>query len=365
MEEQTIDKRLIHTLLLSSTLLAAGYAAIFALTGEATSQANQAWANPITINGPTTQPITPDPAGKTRSRNIIAWSGSSHRSGTGLTPLKDLDALAAALEPEALAGLGATAASMRADAWEEAVRAKGFTPAEALTGILPGAEWFQARLLSKRDEAEVRNDTRLGGSYGHSYQAILSAVPLARQSAKGLEAVLRSIWLSEPRVKELKSDHVSVLAAADKWLPPASSLDSAHQYALDVFFLRVTRNGVVETGPPIRSITRGIVIAAADGWNGGDRPNLYRGGGLSPKAGNGAIVYCPDDGRYYSFFHLSSIQVSTGDFIAAGTILGLGGNTGVNARKKGHGAHVHIEIHDSDGSAWPSLAIREFILKLR
>ena len=176
------------------------------------------------------------------------------------SPLKDLDALAAALEPEALAGLGAAAASMRADAWEEAVRAKGLTPAEALTDILPGAEWFQARLLSKRDEAEVRNDARLGGSYGRSYQTILSAVPLARQSAKGLEAVLRSIWLSEPRVKELKSEHVSVLAAADKWLPPASSLDSAHQNALDVFFLRVTRNGVVETGPPVRSIDRKSVV---------------------------------------------------------------------------------------------------------
>ena len=295
----------------------------------------------------------------------MAWSRSSYHGSSGINPRNDLDALAAALEPEALAGLGASVASMRADAWEEAVRAKGLTPAAALTGILPAAEWFQARLLSKRDEAELRNDARFSGAYGLAYQSILSSLPLARQSAQGMEAVLRSIWLSEPRVKELGSDHVSVLAATDKWLPPASSLDSAHQYALDVFFLQVKRNGVVETGPPVRSMTRGIVVAAADGWDGGDRPSLYRGGGLSPKAGNGAIVYCPDDGRYYSYFHLSSMQIATGDFVGAGAVLGLGGNTGVNARKKGHGAHVHIEIHERDGRAWPSFAIREYIQKLR
>jgi hypothetical protein len=364
-EERTIDKRLIHTLLLSTTLLAAGYAAIFALTGDTTNQADQAWVNGTTIKRPPGQSSGPEPAIKTSTRSIMAWSASPSRGSAGLSPLKDLEALTAALEPEALAGLGTTAASMRADAWEEAVRAKGLTPAAALPDILPAAQWFQARLLSKRDEAELRNDARFGGAYGQAYQSILSTVPLARQSAQGLEAVLRSIWLSEPGVKQLEADHVSVLSPADRWLPPASTLDSAHQYALDVFFLRVKRNGVVETGPPIRSMTRGIVVAAADGWTGGDRPALYRDGGLSPKAGNGAIVYCPDDGRYYTYFHLDSIQVAIGDFVGAGTVLGLGGNTGVNARKRGHGSHVHIEIHDRDGRAWPSLAIREFILKLR
>jgi len=276
-----------------------------------------------------------------------------------------MGALAAALEPEALSGLGATVASMRADAWEEAVRAKGFTPASALPDILPAIQWFQARLVSKKDESELRNDARTGGAYGSAYSAILSSVPLARTSAPGIEAVLRSAWLSEPRVNELSAEPVSVLAAADRWLPPASTLDSAHQYALDVFFLRVERSGAVETGPPIRSMTRGIVVATADNWNGGDRPSLYQGGGLSPKAGNGAIVYCPDDGRYYAYFHLSSMQVSTGDLISAGTVLGQGGNTGVNARRRGHGTHVHIEIHDRDGKAWPSMALREFVLKPR
>jgi hypothetical protein len=295
----------------------------------------------------------------------MAWSGNTYRGNSGLSPLKDLEALTAALEPEALAGLSATAASMRADAWEEAVRAKGLTPTKALPAILPSVHWVQARLVTRSDEGELREDARAGGAYGAAYRSIQAALPLARASAQGMEAVLRSIWLSEPRIKLLSSGPVSVLAVADRWIPPASSLDIAHQYALDVFFLPVKRHGAAETGPPIRSMTRGIVIAAAGDWNGGDRPALYRGGGLSPKAGNGAIVYCPDDGRYYAYFHLDSVQVSTGDFVGAGTVLGLGGNTGVNARKKGHGSHVHIEIHDRDGRAWPSQSIREFILKLR
>ncbi|OHD76469.1 MAG: hypothetical protein A3J97_10815 [Spirochaetes bacterium RIFOXYC1_FULL_54_7] len=353
---------MIHTVVFSVILLAAGYAAIFALAGDTGFQAGQAWSNGSTAGGLYS---APGQAGRTATRSIIAWSGPANRNGLGLTPLSDLEALAAALEPEALAGLGATAASMRADAWEEAVRAKGFTPASTLLDILPAAHWFQARLVTNSDEMTLHNDARTGGAYGSAYNTILSSVQLARSSAPGVEAVLRSAWLSEPRVNELASAPVSVLPPADRWLPPASTLDSAHQYALDVFFLRVKRSGTVETGPPVRSMTRGIVVAAAGDWKGGDRPSLYRGGGLSPKAGNGAIVFCPDDGRYYAYFHLNSIQVSTGVFIGAGTVLGLGGNTGVNARKKGHGTHVHIEIHDRDGRAWPSTALRDFILKLR
>lgn len=364
-EEQTIDKRLINTILLSAILLAAGYAAIFALAGDSSQQASHDWVAIAPTGRQTGTEITPGVSDRTASRSVIAWSGSTSRSNPGLTPLSDMDALAAALEPEALAGLGAAAASMRADAWEEAVRAKGFTPASALPDILPAAHWFQARLVSRKDEAELHNDARFGGAYGAAYDTILSAVPLARVSAQGVEAVLRSAWLSEPRVQQLDMKTVSVLAPADRWLPPTSTLDSAHQYALDVFFLRVKRSGTVETGPPVRSMTRGIVVASAEDWNGGDRPSLYRGGGLSPRAGNGAIVYCPDDGRYYAYFHLGSMQVSTGDFIEAGTVLGLGGNTGVNARKKGHGTHVHIEIHDRDGGAWTSRELRDFVLKPR
>lgn len=364
-EERTIDKRLIHTIILSIILLSAGYAAIFALAGDSSLQASKRWEAKAIAGKQQGLDSTAGLAGRTTARNIIAWSGSAYRNGPGLTPLSDLQALAAALEPEALANLGAAAASMRADAWEEAVRAKGFTPASALPDILPDAQWFQARLVSKKDEAVLRDDARKGGAYGSAYDDIVAAVPLARSSTQGIEAILRSAWLSEPGVNELRTEHVSVLAPADRWLPPASTLSSAHQYALDVFFQRVKRNGAAETGPPVRSMTRGIVVAAAGDWNGGDRPSLYRSGGLSPNAGNGAIVFCPDDGRYYAYFHLQSIQISSGVFIAAGTVLGHGGNTGVNARKKGHGNHVHIEIHDRDGRAWTAMALREFVLKLR
>ena len=363
---RTIDKRLIHTILLSTILLAAGYAAIFALTGDASLPLSRSWMSNYTNSDRPDLKTTKYTTEQSSSRNsIIAWSGFAQRTGPGLTPLSDLDALAAALEPEALVGLGSTAAALRADAWEEAVRAKGLSPVSALSGILPGARWFQARLIGSKDEPELRSDAKTGGAYGSAYAAILSSLPLARASAQGVEAVLRAAWLSEPAVSELKKEPVSVLATADRWLPPVSTLDSAHQNALDVFFLRVKRNGVKEIGPPVRSMTWGIVVAAANDWKGGDSPALYRGGGLSPKAGNGAIVYCPDDGRYYAYFHLNTVQVSAGDFISAGTVLGLGGNTGVNARKKGHGTHVHIEIHERDGQAWRSRDLREFVLKPR
>ena len=39
-------------------------------------------------------------------------------------------------------------------------------------------------------------------------------------------------------------------------------------------------------------------------------------------------------------------MVKPGDIIKAGVLLGFGGNSGSNARKRGHGKHLHLEIYD-------------------
>lgn len=130
-------------------------------------------------------------------------------------------------------------------------------------------------------------------------------------------------------------------------LPPKSDLEYSHPFALDIFFDEIETRGMVERGPHIRSLEAGIVVAAADDWRGGAGAVAWEKGGLSPSSGNGVIVFSPGSGRYYSYFHFFEVAVRRGDAVREGDILGRGGNTGANARKPGHGGHLHLEIYDS------------------
>ena len=135
------------------------------------------------------------------------------------------------------------------------------------------------------------------------------------------------------------------------WLPLISDLPVSHPYALDVFFQRVDRSGEVEKGPLIHLLHPGIVVAAASDWSGGQGFAKYRSGGLSPASGNGAVIYDPTSRLYCSYFHLSSVAVRVGELVAAGDVVGRGGNTGMKARMEGHGEHVHIEIFNAAHNA--------------
>jgi murein DD-endopeptidase MepM/ murein hydrolase activator NlpD len=78
----------------------------------------------------------------------------------------------------------------------------------------------------------------------------------------------------------------------------------------------------VPVGTPIKTTMDGTVIHA--GWN-------------DQGYGNLVIV---ENGPYRTYYaHLSSIPVSVGDQVSAGSIIGLSGNTGHST-----GPHLHYEI---------------------
>lgn len=78
----------------------------------------------------------------------------------------------------------------------------------------------------------------------------------------------------------------------------------------------------IPVGTPIRSTMDGRVVHA--GWN-------------DQGYGNLVIV---ENGAYRTYYaHLSSIPVSVGEFVRAGTTIGLSGNTGNST-----GPHLHYEI---------------------
>ncbi|MZD08853.1 peptidoglycan DD-metalloendopeptidase family protein [Streptomyces sp. SID5785] len=79
---------------------------------------------------------------------------------------------------------------------------------------------------------------------------------------------------------------------------------------------------VVPTGTPIKAVAAGTVVSAGDGGAYGNQ-----------------VVIQHADGHYSQYAHLSSLGVSAGQAVSAGTQIGLSGATG-NVT----GPHLHFEI---------------------
>jgi murein DD-endopeptidase MepM/ murein hydrolase activator NlpD len=90
----------------------------------------------------------------------------------------------------------------------------------------------------------------------------------------------------------------------------------------------------VVVGTPVKTTMDGKVIHA--GWN-------------TQGYGNLVIV---ENGEYRTYYaHLSSIPVSVGDTVKAGTTIGLSGNTGNST-----GPHLHYEIRRNKVAIDPASA---------
>jgi murein DD-endopeptidase MepM/ murein hydrolase activator NlpD len=268
----------------------------------------------------------------------------------------ELEAIGHRLDPSAIAS-GEDAAEA-ADSLVREARRGGLDPSEALARALPQAHQVLGMLSLDRDiddfldyanrddavgdyyreEARVSLEMRpLRGRYEAAFAAACAALSGKRAELSGKEGAPSPSARPRPYIA----------AASEVWLPPRRELPLSHPYALDVFFHHVERSGEAEKGPLIRALKGGIVVASARDWSGGQGLSAYRGGGLSPASGNGLVVYDPESRLYCSYFHLSSVLPRTGSLLEAGDAIGRGGNSGMNARKKDHGEHVHLEIFDA------------------
>jgi len=233
--------------------------------------------------------------------------------------------------------------------------------AAAFSAVFPRPASVLAMLALDRDVDDFEEmGAGTNAAAAHYRRAADLAVAL-RPLRQNYAILFGSAWKEERRMAARSLDrvdaHDAILATeisasdladdGELQAPPLRDLAYSHPYALDVFFRHVDRKGAVERGPLIMALEEGIVVAQADDWRGGAGADAWGGGGLSPAAGNGVVVYSPASGRYYSYFHLSEVAVRRGQAVGKGAVLGRGGNTGVNARKKGHGGHLHLEIFDT------------------
>ncbi len=236
---------------------------------------------------------------------------------------------------------------------------------EKLANILiPSDSWILARLFESSETLIAQYDITQNTAFGRFYQEITSLIKTAQDQGEGIEVLLELFYNEfNPKPRTLK---YAIPITRDKYsLPSRRSLSYSHSDALDIFFTQVKNRDKNELGPDIFSVSPGIVITARNDWKGGDTPESYIGGGISPRAGNGVIIYNPLEKRYYSYFHLHDVIVKKGQFVEAGQKLGRGGNTGINAKKRGHGAHLHFEIFDALKGQWSNTELYEFIRSLK
>jgi hypothetical protein len=272
----------------------------------------------------------------------------------------ELASLERSLAPAKMAALKADDSASRVEALVRSARVAGVEPRESLDEALPAARNILGMLALDRDVddyVEYADLDNPGGEYYRDQARIsLEMRPLRDRYEAAFAAACSALTGEDGNADSGAPVPVSLGAKGRKspyiakpselWLPPRSQLRRAHPYALDCFFYRVDRSGGVERGPLIRALYPGLVVAASGDWSGGSGIASWKGGGLSPAAGNGVVVYDPSTRRYVSYFHLSSVTVRKGELVGAGAVLGRGGNSGMNARKPGHGEHVHIEIFD-------------------
>jgi murein DD-endopeptidase MepM/ murein hydrolase activator NlpD len=237
----------------------------------------------------------------------------------------------------------------------------GYTPESLAAILIPSSGYILAMLIDDGDSEEYQNLDGLSYPARLYYDRIASLHPTMDTLRSRYESVFDSLYESlkdsapslplEWLEKDWEAWQGDITLPHLFTLPRLQDLDYSHTFALDIFLKNVEYlPGDVQRGPMIYSLSDGIVVASEGGWVGFPRksePLSFIEGGISPKSGNGVIVYSPDERRYYLYFHLYDVLVGKGQIIRRGQVLGHAGNTGINARKKGGGDHLHLEIFDA------------------
>ena len=137
--------------------------------------------------------------------------------------------------------------------------------------------------------------------------------------------LLHEVWAqSDPAAPERSAEPVAYSASGGG--------RQSHRYAIDLF---------APEGAAVYAVSRGMVVLADRDWS---PASLFS--TTSRKGGNAVIVFDPDRDRFYRYCHMSTVQVSAGELVAAGQTVGSVGHSGLNASQPGHGHHLHFETNE-------------------
>ncbi len=254
------------------------------------------------------------------------------------------------LSKTALAESSESEIRMLSEDFVVAAMREGKDPGKILAGLLPSPSEILAMIARDRDVDDFIENSNEENAAGKYYQNVVSIVDEFQPLLPKYEALFAGAYSALAlREHDVGSYDGGVTLPGLSSRPNERQYDFSHTFALDIFLRDVETNPRtgLEKGPSIHSLTDGLVVAADSSWRGGETLETYRSGGITPKAGNGVIIYSPHSRKFFLYFHLHDTDVEKGWAVPRGYPLGRGGNTGTNARRPGHGEHLHLEIYDA------------------
>ena len=205
------------------------------------------------------------------------------------------------------------------------VTATGATMAESapasfgLSGSVAKARASDAAAVQfDRTEAQQQREVQAVAAQARLVEAQRIARDAQRKSVARQRAAAAAVKKAEAQRK-----------AREKWVMPIKGAVFTSGYGWRWGRMHQGDDFGTPVGTPLASMSTGTVTFA--GWEGGYGNKIE-------------IEYW--DGTVSVFGHLSQVQVSVGDKVVPGDIVGRSGNTGHST-----GPHLHLEIHPGGGGA--------------
>lgn len=204
------------------------------------------------------------------------------------------------------------------------VTATGATVAESAPATIDasGSSARSAADLQTARFERVEREQQRAAQSSAAQSRVIEAQRIARSAERVALVKKRAEVAAAAKAKALKANR-------EKWVLPIKGATFTSGYGWRWGRMHQGNDFGTPVGTPLASMSTGTIIFA----------------GVQGGYGNKVeIEYW--DGTVSVYGHLSQIQVSVGDRVNPGDIVGLSGNTGHST-----GPHLHLEIHPDGGAA--------------
>ncbi|WP_328904931.1 M23 family metallopeptidase [Streptomyces sp. NBC_00234] len=206
----------------------------------------------------------------------------------------------------------------------------GITTAEAEQGTTDAGEALRSRILQQAEQQQASADAEARAAEEKAAAEKAAAEAKAQQDAAEAKAAAEKKAAEEAAARKAEAERLAKLAASFALPLSSYTITSTYGQAGSMWSsgYHTGLDFAAQAGAPIKAVHGGTVTSA--GWN-----TAY---------GYHTVIEL-DDGTEVTYSHQSSMNVSAGQQVNTGDVIGRVGATG-NA----YGAHLHLEVHTAGGS---------------
>ncbi|QNE75968.1 peptidoglycan DD-metalloendopeptidase family protein [Streptomyces finlayi] len=206
----------------------------------------------------------------------------------------------------------------------------GITTAEAEQGATDAGEALRSRILQQADQQQAGADAEARAAEEKEAAERAAAEAKAQQNEAEAAAAAEKKAAEEEAARKAEAERLAKLAASYT-LPVSSYTITATFGQAGSMWSSGQHTGLdfaTQAGAPVKAVHGGTVTSA--GWH--------------TSYGYHTVIEL-DNGMEVTYSHQSSLNVSAGQKVNTGDIIGRAGSTGNSS-----GVHLHLEVHTAGGS---------------